>query len=291
MSPVFSDFAQGFWRLSQWQFSTRDLVGFCRRLLELGVTTMDHAKVYGSEERFGEALRADPSLREQMQIVTKCGIRLAGQGFRPAERTQHYDSSPAAIMDSVEDSLRALHVDHIDVLLLHRPDYLLNAAEVAEAFARLHREGKVGRFGVSNFSPSQLAMLDAVVEQPLITNQVELSPVALQVLEDGTLDQCQQRGIRPMLWSLLAGGNLTSDADPAHRRLREKLIEVQIERGADTIEQVIYAWAHMLPSRPVCLLGSSKIERVESAVASQSVALSQEQWYAIWEAASGHPVP
>lgn len=291
MSAVFSDFSQGFWRLKQWQMGTQDLVRFCHRLLDLGVTTMDHAKVYDSEELFGKALKADASLRSRMQIVTKCGIRLAGQGFRAAQQTNHYDSSASAIVESTEDSLRALGVESIDVLLLHRPDYLMSCNEVAEAFSRLHTDGKVLHFGVSNFTVPQFALLDSVVDAPLVTNQVELSPLALSALDDGTLDQCQQYGVRPMLWSLLGGGDIVSGASDSARRVRGTLKQIQIECGADTIEQVLYAWALMLPSRPVALLGSSKIERAESAVNAASLTLTREQWYSIWESGSGHPVP
>jgi len=257
----------------------------------MGVTTMDHAMVYRSEAPFGEALALKPALRQQMEIVTKCGIRPAGFGTLGAAKTSHYDSGYGAILESVDASLRDLRTDYIDVLLLHRPDYLMEVHEVAEAFATLKAQGKVRYFGVSNFSTAQFELLQNAWTDGLVTNQIELSPYHMQALESGVLEQCADYGARPMLWSCLAGGHLLNPVDAKGQRLLEALQQVREETGADSVEQVVYAWVLALPSQPVPLLGSSKLERIADAVKGLSVQLTREQWYSIWEASNGAPVP
>ena len=281
----------GFWRLQSWDQSPQEILGFIERCVELGVTTMDHAMVYRSEAPFGEALALNPSLRDKIEIVTKFGIRPKGFGDLGAERTNHYDSSSAALIQSVENSLHDLRTDHIDVFLIHRPDYLMNCDEIADAFALLKREGKVRAFGVSNFSVHQFDALQHALEFPLITNQVEFSPYAKDNLDTGVFEQCVQYGIRPMLWSCLGGGALLNPSDEKGRRIVKALKNVAEEMGAHNIEQIAYAWVLALPCNPHPLLGTSRIERVEQAVASLGLTLTREQWYSIWEASEGSSVP
>lgn len=152
-------------------------------------------------------------------------------------------------MRSAEKSLRHLETDVLDLLLIHRPDPLMDADEIAEAFTTLHQHGKVHHFGVSNFTPAQFSLLQSRLPFTLTTNQVEISPVHQSLLLDGTLDQLQQLRIRPMAWSCLGGGRLLIDG--AFYELRETLCRVAEEVGADNSEQVVYAWIMMLPSRPV----------------------------------------
>ena len=201
--PSFSRFVMGYWRLMDWGLSTNALVDFIQAGIELGITTVDHADIYGSyrvEARFGEALARAPDVREQIEIVTKCGIALVDPE-RPHHCIKHYDTSAAHIQASVERSLRNLHTDYVDLLLIHRPDPLMDADQVAEAFVTLQAAGKVRHFGVSNFSPRQLELLQSRLPFPLVTNQLELSPYNLAPLWNGALDQCQQRRIAPMAWS------------------------------------------------------------------------------------------
>ena len=168
---------------------------------------------------------------------------------------------------------------------------LADVHEVAEAFTRLKREGKVRHFGVSNFSVHQFELLQSVWPEGLVNNQIELSPMALGQLETGVLEQCQKYGIRPMAWSCLGGGRLLDLQDAAGSRTREALRQVADEVGAHSLEQVAYAWVRALPSKPLPLLGSSRIERARVAVESLKLELSREQWYHIWQAANGAPVP
>lgn len=161
-----SQFIAGFWRLNQWQFNDAELHTYIEGLLNLGVTTMDHAFVYRSESQFGRVLKNTHGLREQMQLITKFGICPAGFGDPDAQEVNHYDSSSDYIIRSVENSLLSLCTDHIDVLLVHRPDYLMQAEELAKAFDHLKSAGKVKHFGVSNFSAFQFRLLQSFCDTP-----------------------------------------------------------------------------------------------------------------------------
>lgn len=149
----FSRIIQGFWRLAEWNMTKQELLSFIEECMDMGITTFDHADIYGGytcEGLFGEALQLKPSLRENMQIVTKCGIAPPSPKF-PERYVAHYNTNAEHIIKSAEDSLQNLHTDYIDVLLIHRPDPFMDPNEVAEAFSRLKQEGKVRHFGVSNF--------------------------------------------------------------------------------------------------------------------------------------------
>ncbi|EOC1305455.1 aldo/keto reductase family oxidoreductase [Cronobacter dublinensis] len=287
--PTFSRLVMGYWRLMEWNYAARDLVGFIEQHLELGITTVDHADIYGDyqcEAAFGEALRLAPHLREKMEIVTKCGIATTA---KPENAIGHYITDRAHILHSAENSLRLLNTDVLDLLLIHRPDPLMDADEIAEAFLALHKSGKVRHFGVSNFTPAQFSLLQSRLPFTLATNQVEISPVHQPLLLDGTLDLLQQLRIRPMAWSCLGGGRLFSDE--RYAPLRAELQQVAEETGAETPEQVVYAWVMRLPSRPLPIIGSGKIERVKSAVGALSLELSRQQWFRIRKAALGYDVP
>ncbi|ELV8555424.1 aldo/keto reductase family oxidoreductase [Vibrio fluvialis] len=291
--PEFSELVQGYWRLGEWGMTAQERLTFLKQHLELGITTVDHADIYGNyecEQLFGEALALEPSLREQLQIVTKCDIKLCSAKF-PERKINHYDTSAAHIYQSVNNSLERLHVNEIDVLLIHRPDVLMDADEVAEAFTELHKVGKVKHFGVSNFSPAQFELLQSRLGKPLVTNQVEINPLNFDVAHDGTLDQMQMLRIRPMAWSCLGGGAIFNGDSEQAQRVRAVLEELREELGAESIDQVIYAWVRALPAKPLPIIGSGKIERVQAAVDALDLTLSREQWYRVWVASKGHGVP
>lgn len=177
--PELSELVQGYWRLAEWNMTPQQRLTFLKQHIELGISTVDHADIYGNyqcETLFGEALALEPSLREQIEIVTKCDIKLCSDRF-PERKINHYDTSAAHIYQSVNHSLERLGVNEIDVLLIHRPDVLMNADEVAEAFSELHKVGKVKHFGVSNFSPAQFDLLQSRLGKLLVTNQVEINPL------------------------------------------------------------------------------------------------------------------
>jgi len=295
--PEFSEIVQGYWRMGDWNRSAQEHLSFLKQHIELGITTVDHAHVYGNspscEELFGKALSLDANLRDKIQIVSKCGIELIDN----AEQVNHYNSTPAAITKSVETSLTRLDIDSLDVLLLHRPDWLMDVDAVADCFQRLQQAGKVQHFGVSNFTRSQFSLLQSRLESPLVTNQVEVNPLNMGTINDGTLDQLQQHRVRPMAWSCLAGGRVFSETSEQIHRLKHCLERVakelseQVSIAPISIDQVLYAWVMALPSKPVVIAGSGNIERLKSAVDALKLKLSNEQWYRIWVAANGHGVP
>ncbi|MGX5107783.1 aldo/keto reductase [Enterobacter cloacae] len=287
--PEFSRFVMGYWRLMDWNMSPLQLASFIEEHLDLGITTVDHADIYGGyqcEAAFGEALRLVPALRDRMEIVTKCGIATTA---KPEHALGHYITDSAHIIKSAEQSLVNLATDRIDLLLIHRPDPLMDADEVAEAFLSLHQSGKVRHFGVSNFTPAQFTLLQSRLPFTLATNQVEISPVHQPLLLDGTLDQLQQLRIRPMAWSCLGGGRLFNDDE--FQPLRNELEIIARELNAQSIEQVVYAWILRLPSRPLPIIGSGKIERVRSALAAEELQMTRQQWFRIRKAALGYDVP
>lgn len=287
--PEFSRFVMGYWRLMDWNMSPLQLASFIEEHIDLGVTTVDHADIYGGyqcEAAFGEALKLVPALRDRMEIVTKCGIATTA---KPEHALGHYITDSAHIIRSAEQSLVNLATDRIDLLLIHRPDPLMDADEVAEAFLNLHQSGKVRHFGVSNFTPAQFALLQSRLPFTLATNQVEISPVHQPLLLDGTLDQLQQLRIRPMAWSCLGGGRLFNDDE--FQPLRNERDTIARELNAESIEQVVYAWILRLPSKPLPIIGSGKIERVRSALAAEELQMTRQQWYRIRKAALGYDVP
>ncbi|EGQ8524646.1 TPA: aldo/keto reductase family oxidoreductase [Vibrio parahaemolyticus] len=291
--PEFSELVQGYWRAADWGMTAQERLSFLKQHIELGITTVDHADIYGNyecEALFGEALALDKSVRDQIQIVTKCDINLCGDKT-PERKINHYDTSSAHIYQSVNNSLERLNVDEIDVLLIHRPDVLMDADEVAEAFTELHKVGKVKHFGVSNFTPPQFELLQSRLGKPLVTNQVEINPLNFEVAHDGTLDHMQMLRTRPMAWSCLGGGSIFSGESEQSIRVRNELEAIREEVGATSIDQVIYAWVRRLPSKPIPIIGSGKIERVQTAVNALNIELTREQWYRVWVASKGHGVP
>jgi predicted oxidoreductase len=289
-APVMSRIVAGAWRMGDWNWTPQERLRWIEQCLELGVTTFDHADIYGGytvEQLFGEALALAPGLRAKMQLVTKCGICLTTAN-RPAHRVKHYDTSFAHIVASAENSLRMLRTEQLDLLLIHRPDALMDADVVASAFIHLQLTGKVLHFGVSNFTPSQFELLQS--RFPLVTNQVELHPLHLAPLHDGTLDQCQQRRLQPMIWSPLAGGRLMTSDDVVAQRVRGVMAGIA-ERHGVTLPTLAFAWLLRHPSRPIPVAGSRRIEAMREAVAALDLVLDTQDWTEIWTAGAGHEVP
>jgi len=279
----------GMWRMTEWDMTPQQRLDFIEQCIALGVTSFDHADIYGGygvEGLFGEALALKPSLRSQIQIVSKCGIKLIS-GRRPTHTIQHYDTSSAHIVASVENSLKELRTDYLDLLLIHRPDPLMDFDEVANTFQRLRSEGKVREFGVSNFSRHQFETLNKRIA--LVTNQVEFSPLHLAPMFDETFDGLQDLGVQPMIWSPLGGGRLFTAGDEQGERLRLKIKEVADELNRP-FASVVFAWIMQLPCKPVPLTGSGRIESIKVAVEATQFTLSRPQWFEILRAARGHEV-
>jgi predicted oxidoreductase len=241
---------------------------------------------------FGEFLRENPGVRERIVITTKCGIRMAGDP--DADSPARYDFSARHITSSVEASLERLGIERIDLLLLHRPDYLFRADEVAVTLEALKASGAVANFGVSNFTPSQVELLQSASGEPLLVNQVEINLHNASALTNGVLDQCQRLGMTPQAWCPIAGvaypawGNTFTAAD--ERRIRAELDRQCAEYG---VEDWIIALAWLLkhPAGISPIVGSTTPARIEAAKKALDVCYRRVDWYRLLEARSGHPVP
>ena len=265
---------------------------------EAGYTLFDHADIYGDtscESVFGEALRKHPDWRRQITLVTKCGIRFDDE---PEGTPHRWDFSRDHIVASAEESLRRLGVETIDLLLLHRPDFLADPAEIAAAFTALREAGKVREFGVSNFRPSLLSMVQSALSFPLLVNQVEVHPNRLACFEDGTLDQCLERKITPMAWSPLDRGRVASgaQADPAapdFARQTELLAALDAAAAAHSTDRtnIVLAWLLFHPSRMIPVVGSVNPERIKSAAKADEISFDRDSWYRILRAARGEKLP
>jgi predicted oxidoreductase len=285
--PTFSRIAQGFGSAVRWEKSPRQVLEHVSECIDLGITTLDIAAIYGggqAETLLGDALALNPALRDKIQLVTKCGVGTWGTSL------YHYDTSKAHILWSVDQSLAKLRTDRIDVLLIHRPDPLMDADEVAEAFTALRQSGKVLYFGVSNFTPSQYELLASRLSFPLVTNEVEFSVMHLEPWYDGTLDLCQRLRISPMAWGPLGGGRLFRDDTEQTVRLRKELGQIGESLGA-SMDQVALAWLLKHPARIVPILGTGKADRIRNAVQAENLELSREQWFRIWVASTGEGLP
>lgn len=289
----FSPLIIGTMRLGVWgeKLSSKDLERFIDECLALGLKDFDHADIYGhytTESDFGKVLRRRKDLKQQVQITTKCSIKLVCKE-RAQHKIQSYNSTAEHIIDSAEHSLKELDIEAIDLLLLHRPDYLMNPHEIAKAFEQLKQAGKVKHFGVSNYTASQFDLLNSFT--PLATNQIEISILHRNAFEDGTLDQCYKRGIPPTAWSPLAGGKIFAKSTDPIILAVQKVAKELADKYQVGMDQILLAWINKHPSGIISVLGTSKINRVKDSLKALSVRLTHEEWYELWEAAAGEPVP
>jgi len=280
--------------------------------LDLGITVIDHADIYcagKSEAVFGDVLRAHPGLRQRLFLQSKCGIRFAGDPTPDAPA--RYDFSRAHIVASVEGSLRRLGVDHLDLLLLHRPDPLIELEEVAAAFTALEDAGKVRHFGVSNHTAAQIALLRSVVRQPILVNQVELSLLHPHLIDagvgfnqtspgpdryGGTLEYCRQHGITVQAWSPLAKGAVVSGvAGPGVAPETAQAVAAEVARQAAehgvSGEAIALAWLLRHPARIMPVIGTTNPARLRAAGQASEVTLTREAWYRLFIAGRGGRVP
>lgn len=289
----FSPIIIGCMRFGAWgvKMSTNDLERFIDECLELGLNDFDHADIYGgytTESQFGEVIRRRPDLKQKIQVTTKCGIKMVCEE-RPNHKVASYDSGSAHILKSVDRSLSNLGIETIDLLLLHRPDYLMDPYEISDVFEELSDAGKVKHFGVSNFSASQFDLLND--QFPLVTNQIEASLLHLDAFSDGTIDQCFRKGIQPTVWSPFGGGKMFGQSDDDRiLRLQNKLSEFGEKYNARS-DQIQLAWLFLHPSNMIPILGTSKIERVKAARTAREIQLSKEDWYDLLQVSMGQPVP
>lgn len=276
--------------------------------LELDINFFDTADIYGRgkcETVFGEALKQVPGARDSLLIQTKCGIRVSDD---PPGAPGRYDYSYEHIVNSVDGSLRRLQTDHIDVLLLHRPDALVEPDEVARAFDEVQRSGKVRHFGVSNHSPMQIELLKKSVTQPLVANQLEFSLLHADLADvgiftnqvaarytaaDGLLDYCRLHNILVQAWSPVAGGRLIDPPGDASAQVRAAAAAVENLAAAKhtSREAIALGWILRHPAGIQPVVGTTKPDRLRLSVEADQVELTREEWYALLEAARGAPVP
>ncbi len=285
----------GTWRILD-DPETRDVEGLLRRLhacVEVGITTIDTAEIYGVyrvEEALGAALAKDPVLREQLQIVSKCGIYIPCE-YHPDRKTAFYNATAARIVKSAEKSLRFLGTDYLDLLLVHRPDWLTSVDETAEGLNQLLRDGKIRSAGVSNYSVSQMDALNSRMLEPLVTNQIEFSLLHMDPMTNGTLDHAQQHRYRPMAWSPLAQARLFDAELASSRRVQDVCSGLAAKYNGATVDQLAYAWLLAHPAGVLPIIGTHKLERIRAAAAAPKIQLEREDWYALWTAAKGHAIP
>ncbi len=256
--------------------------------LTQGITTIDQADIYGgymAEEVLGKALKGT-ALRDKIEIVTKCNI-VAQAGRHAMARVKYYDTSRAHIIASVDASLRLMGVDYIDLLLIHRPDPMMNHLETGSTLDDIVSTGKIRAVGVSNFRPWDIDLLQSAMKSPIIVNQIEISVLHYKPFTNGDIAFLQQRGITPMAWSPLAGGALF---DTANKSLLEVLAKVA-ERLESDITSVAVAWLLAHPARILPVMGTNNLERIAAFSKATSLIIDRQTWYEIYTAALGEDVP
>lgn len=292
--PEFSRLVYGTWRiLDEPAASPQELNRRLNLCVDLGMTTLDTAEIYGGyevEEALGKAIALSPGLRDKLEVVTKAGIYVPNK-FHPERRTAHYNATGARMVKSLEKSLRFLQTDRVELQLVHRPDWLTSADDTAEGLNQLLREGKIRSAGVSNYNVHQFDLLNSRMEQPLVTNQLEFHLLHMDPIYDGTFQQCEKLGMAPMAWSPMAQGRIFDPKNEAAQRLKLAAEKMAARYGGATLEQLAYAWILAHPANPLPILGTNKIERIQSAAKSVEFKLEREDWYALWEAAQGRGIP
>lgn len=272
---------QGFWRLDGWNMTPDELVKFMHGCIERGVTTFDTAEIYGDtvvESLMGEAFAKDPTIRDQIELVSKTGI-YKHDGFG------YYNTTYDRILQSCHESLERLHTDHLDLYLIHREDPLLNPWDTAKALKKLKADGLVREVGVSNFDPYKFDGLNKAMEGQLVTNQIEWNPLCFEHFNSGMIDYLTFNKIHPMIWSPLAGGRIFKGEDEVGKKAYAKIAEIA-ERHNVEPATIIYAWIMYHPVGAIPLVGSSKLERLDLAIKALDVKLEQYEWFEIY-AASG----
>ncbi|HEY0654144.1 MAG TPA: aldo/keto reductase [Chryseosolibacter sp.] len=276
--PVLSRIVAGAWR-----WNNVDVEKLIQTSLDVGITSFDHADIYGdyeNEKIFGDAMKNISVGRQQIQLITKCGIKLLSSKH-PNTWIKHYDTSKGHIISSVENSLRNLRTDYLDLLLIHRPDPLMDCEEVSEAFGLLKQNGKVLHFGVSNFSATQFEMLQSALPFPLVTNQIEFSVSKLDSLHDGTLDMLMKYKSSPMAWSPLGGGKLPA-SNHALWSKKEKY------NASET--QLSLAWLMHHPASVFPVIGTTQPERIIESAKAVNLNLDRQDWFEMLRAAAGKDV-
>ncbi|MBT8284648.1 MAG: aldo/keto reductase [Flavobacteriaceae bacterium] len=269
------------------QLSKSEMVSLMNHCLKAGITSFDHADIYGgygNEEEFGNAFAESGIARKDIQLISKCGIQYMCDARD--NKVKHYNYATDYIIWSAERSLEKLTTEYLDLFLLHRPSPLMDPEPVAKAIEQLLSSGKIRSFGVSNFTPSQIAMLETAI--PVQANQVECSLTADGVMYDGTLDDCISRKRMAMAWSPL--GSYFREDNEKTKRIREVLLPMKKKYNASE-DQLILAWLMKHPAHIHPVVGTSNANRLEDSMKAVNVEMELEDWFLLLEASQGHKVP
>ncbi len=285
---IYSKIIAGTMTWGRWgkQFKKEEICALIQHCFDSGITTFDHADIYGdytTEKDFGNGFSLTNIDREKLQFISKCGIQFTAEN-RPVD-VKHYDYSKKHIISSVEQSLKNLQTEYLDMLLLHRPSPLLNPFEVAEAVMQLKEKGKIKQFGVSNFTPSQIAVLESAIG--VQSNQVEFSLTANDVLYDGTIDDCIAKSRMAMSWSPL--GSYFKIKNDQIKRI-QKVIEPLNKKYNTSTDQLLLAWVLKHPANVHAVIGTTVKERVSLSVAAMNIDLELQDWFILLQASHGYEV-
>jgi predicted oxidoreductase len=285
--PKVSPAIYGFWRWStevdNTQATMEKIVNLC---LELGINTFDHADVYGSwksEEVFGKVLAQKSFKREDIVLFTKCGLNIPNPG-NPDIRIKHYNTSKEHILQSVDNSLRKLKTDYIDIFLLDHLDPISNLEETALQLDQLRSSGKIKNIGVANFTVFQHQLLQSYLRTPIVTNHIELNLLNTAALDNGQLDYIKQKYMRPLVSAPLAGGRIETGTDKLAIRVHQKLEDIGKKYGAN-VESTAVAWLIKLGALPI--IGTTNEQRIRNIVDAFSIDLDRQDWYELYSAAKG----
>ena len=269
------------------QFSTTQMEALIQHCVSVGISTFDHADIYGgytTELEFGKAFKTSSIKREAIELISKCGIQYTCD--KRNNKVKHYDYSKKYIIWSVEQSLKNLNTDYLDLLLLHRPSPLMRSDEIAEAILQLKQQGKIKDFGVSNFSSSQMNLIKQRIDVDV--NQIEFSLTTHQAMHDGTLDYMVCNNIKAMAWSPL--GHTFKNETEQTRRIHKQLGAL-LDKYNATEDQLLLAWLLKHPLNITPVIGTTNKKRLQQAMAATKINLKLEDWFLILVAAQGHKVP
>ncbi|MEO5603218.1 MAG: aldo/keto reductase [Cyclobacteriaceae bacterium] len=282
--PALSRIVAGAWRWDAAHASDVDTL--INTSIDAGITSFDHADIYGDYENqkiFGEVIKKNPAIRKNIQLISKCGIMLKSSKH-PQTWVKHYDTSKAHILKSVDNSLKELATDYLDLLLIHRPDPFMDPEQVSETFGLLKQSGKVLHFGVSNFTPTQFEMLQQFLPFPLVTNQIEFSLSKLDALYDGTLDVLLKNETAPMAYSPLGQGKLVSQNG-------ESSLWFNKEKYQASETQLALAWLLAHPANIFPVIGTTKPERILESAKAVDIKIARQDWFEMLRISSGNEVP
>lgn len=274
------------WGIWDKNLNTKEMENMINVCLENKITTFDHADIYGdytTEADFGKAFTSSKIAREKMQLISKCGIQMVTENRN--NTLKHYEYSKEYIIWSVENSLKNLQTDYLDVLLLHRPSPLMHADEIVEAVLKLKSEGKINDFGLSNFTSSQTELIRQKTE--VLYNQVQFSATSFEPMVDGSFDYMQANKIRPMSWNPL--GSVFREDIPQTRRLK-KLLAALVSKYHLGSDSILLSWILKHPAQVIPIAGTVNVARIQSLMKAVELELDQEDWFAIWTASMGDDV-